>query len=106
MEKLKLFARGNEKDRNFFIIEKNQTFFSLFPKFLLNCGFRNNIYLDEYQDNAPRIDDFIDMQENFKNENYDIDLIYGKDKIILIIRTSVNLRDKLTEGIQSICSSR
>jgi hypothetical protein len=100
--KLKLVGSGNEGNRNFFILSKEDSFFSLFPLFLIGCGIKNIGIYEDYQEDKPDINSFNNKIENFKNEEYDIDLIYTSDKIILIVRTDISNREKLLFGIKKI----
>ena len=104
IKKLKLFGAGNNDRRSFYAIEKKQSFFSSFANFLINCGFNGNLYVDEYQEDPPKIEKFIDFQENFKNKSYDIDVIFGKEKIILIIRADKKNLEYIKKGIESMCN--
>jgi hypothetical protein len=101
-KKLKLLGSGNESRRSFFILSKEDSFFSLFPLFLIGCGFKNIGVYEDYQQEKPNINSFLNKIEHFKNEEYEIDLIYTIDRIILIIRTDECNRDKLISGIKRI----
>ena len=102
INKLKLIGSGNEKRRNFFILSKEESFFSLFPLFLIGCGFKNIAIFEEYQENKPDIKIFNNNINHFQNEDYDIDLIYTQNKIILIVRTDISNREKLIFGIKKM----
>ena len=101
---MKLTGSGNEDGRFFYIFDKDITFFSLFPKFLLGCGFEDLGVYEEYQEKLPNINNFKNKIEHFKNNEYDIDIIYTHDKIILIIRTEEKNRNYLISGISSMSS--
>jgi len=101
-KKLRLIGSGNDKKRNFFILNKEKSFFSLFPLFLISCGFKNIKEYEDYQEEKPDIDEFTNRVEHFKNQEYDIDLIYTQNRIILIIRTEEKNRDNLISGIKRI----
>ena len=103
IKKLKLSGAGNSDRRSFYMIEKKQDFFSFFANFLINCGFNGNLYVDEYQEDPPKIEKFIDFQEHFKNKDYDIDVIFGKEKIILIIRANKKNLEHVKSGIENMC---
>lgn len=102
MSKLKLIGSGNEENRNFFILNKEDSFFSLFPIFLIGCGIKNIGIYEDYQEEKPNINQFTNKIENFRNEKYDIDIIYTNDRIILIVRTEISNRDKLLSGIKKM----
>lgn len=105
MNKMKLTGSGNEEGRFFYIFDKSANFFSLFPRFLLGCGFENIGVYEDYQEKPPAIDNFKNKIEHFKNEEYDIDVVFTHDKIMLIVRTEEKNRENLLSGIQSISSN-
>lgn len=100
--KLKLLGSGNEENRSFFILSKEESFFSLFPLFLIGCGITKIGSYEDYQEDKPDIRTFNNRIEYFRNEKYEIDLIYTTDKIFLIIRTDVSNRNELLVGIKKI----
>lgn len=102
IKKLKLIGSGNENERNFFILNKEDSFFSLFPIFLISIGFRNIGNFESYQDDKPDLASFKNKIDHFKNNDYDIDIIYTEDRIILIIRTDMYNRDKLIANINKL----
>jgi len=104
MEKLKLTGTGNKERRSYFILSKEQRFFSLFPIFLMNCGFKNIGIYEDYQEGTD-IATFKDTIEHMQNEDYDIDIVYTSDKIILIVRTDADNREKLLSAIKKIADS-
>lgn len=93
--KLKLIGSVNEGKRNVFILSKEKKFISLFPLFLINCGFKDIGIYEDYQEEEPDMNNLTDKIQHFQNEEYDIDLVYTLNRIILIIRTEVNNREKL-----------
>jgi hypothetical protein len=104
MNKLAVLGSGNEGSRSFFIFEKNESFFSLFPLFLSGCGFKKIGVYESYQDDKPSLNKLNNRVENFKNENYDIDVIYTQDRIILLVRTDSSNREKLIAGIERMAN--
>ena len=102
INKMKLVGSGNSDGRFFYIFDKNMNFFSLFPKFLLGCGFKDLGVYEDYQEKVPNINKIENRIENFKNSEYDIDVIYTQDKIMLIIRTEEKNRNNLIFGISSM----
>jgi hypothetical protein len=103
IKKLKLTGSGNKEGRSFFIMEKKKEFFPLFSNFLINCGIQDPNFVDEYSENAPNINNFIDRVYHFQNEKYDLDLILTEGKIILIVRTNKSNLVTLRKGIEKIC---
>lgn len=104
IKKLKLIGSGNKDKRNFFVLSKEESFFSLFPLFLINCGFKNIGIYEDYQEEKPDLNNFNNKIEHFQNENYDIDLIYTTNRIIIIIRTNFSNREKLLQGIKNLAN--
>jgi hypothetical protein len=101
-KKMKLIGSGNEGERSFFILSKDYSFFSSFPLFLMGCGFNDIGIYEDYQEDKQDIKKFNNKIEHFQNEEYDIDLIYTSDRIILIVRTDKSNREKLLIGIKKI----
>jgi len=101
-KKLKLIGTGNEDGRNFFVLSKEDSFFALFPMFLLNCEFKKIGIFEDYQEDKPDLNALTNTLQHFKNENYDIDIVYTQDKIILIVRTAIENRKKLVSAIESM----
>ncbi|MFH0752339.1 MAG: hypothetical protein V1914_01950 [archaeon] len=105
MEKLRLYGSGNEGRRNYYILGKEQKFLSLFPMFLLNCGIQEIGIFEDYQEDAPKIKDMNNTLEHFENQDYDIDVVYTSDKVILIVRTASENREKLVAAIEKIATA-
>jgi hypothetical protein len=105
MKKHKLIGLGSSGNRNFYIFQKESSFIYLFPVFLKSLGFKNTGVYEDYKEdkkNKPDIKTMNNFVEHFKNEKYDIDLIYTLDKIILIIRGSSTNRENLVSAIKKI----
>lgn len=100
--KLDLIGSGNQDGRFFYIFSKDSSFFSLFPKFLMGCGFENLGAYEDYSSDFPDLDLLENKIEYFKNDAYDIDIIFTRNRIILIVRTSEHNRDNLVKGIKNV----
>ncbi|GEM_PF-1760891 len=100
--KLRLIGSGNEGRRNFFILSKEESFFSVFPLFLIGCDIKRIGIYEAYQEDRPDISKFENKIEHFSNNEYDIDVIYTNNRIILIVRTDSTNRNKLLNGIKKI----
>ena len=92
---MRLTGAGNEGNRNFFIFDKDNSFQSLFAVFLVNCGFEPGSY-----ENREDICKRKNLVEHFKNDRYDIDVVYTENRIILIVRTE--LKEELNKGIEKM----
>ena len=79
MNKLKLIGLGNKDNRNYFVFKKDNSFFSLFPTFLENLDLDKLGILYEHSEESQDINDLIDVQDNVKNNEFDLDIFYGKD---------------------------
>ena len=86
MDKLTLTGLGSDKNRLFFIIKKGKGLRPFLAYLLLKCGFENNIFLTEYDDDHIDVINFEDTQSNYKNDDFDIDIIFGHRCIVLVIR--------------------
>jgi hypothetical protein len=89
MKKLKLFGLGNNDERSYFIFEKSLDFFSLFSDFLTKLGMQKSGSFYDYENDSIDLEETIDIVENMSDKNYDIDIFYGKNKIIVVIRSVI-----------------
>ncbi len=92
MKKCFLISMGNDGYRYRYSFEKNEGFKPLICQFLFRLGFGDEAdsYFADYSCEFPKgvkIKDLKDEVWNFKNENFDIDIFYGLEEIILIVRT-------------------
>lgn len=102
MNRLKLIGLGNKDNRNCFIFKKDNSFFSLFPAFLESLGLDKLSIMYEHSEEPQDINELIDIQDNVKNDEFDLDVFYGKNNFIVIIRTSEVNRNKLITEIKKI----
>lgn len=56
----------------------------------------------EHSEEPQDINELIDIQDNLRNDEFDLDIFYGKDKFIVIIRTGEANRNKLITEIKKI----
>lgn len=96
---MKLMGSGNKENRSYYIFEKSNDFFYFFSRFLLGCGFENLEEYEDYQEKIPDLNYFENEVENFKNELYDIDVIFTHNRIILIVRTDEENKKNVILGI-------
>lgn len=87
MEKIKLYGLGNSGERSYFVFEKRLSFFRSFATFLDALNIEKPVSFYEYDENALNLDDVTDTAEHTKNDEYDIDFFYGKNRIVVLIRT-------------------
>ena len=83
MKSLKLIGLGNNEfnKRSTFLLEQSELFQKYFNEILEKIKIQDKIY-DEQLPIKSRINEI----DYFKNEDYEIDVIYTKDTIILIVR--------------------
>ena len=83
MKTLKLIGLGNDEfnKRSSFILEQSEFFQKDFNKILEKIKIKDMIY-DEQLPIKSRMNEI----DHFKNEDYDIDVVYTIDTIILIVR--------------------
>lgn len=102
IKKLRLVSSGTDDNRVYFIIEKSNLFFELFPLFLISCGFRNIGVFDDYLIVKPDIYRICNKIDRFISSEEDIDLIYTIDKIVVIVRTSEDKREIIVDKFRRI----
>ena len=92
-EKCFLVGIGNDGYRYRYSFEKSEGFKPLFCQFLFRLGFKGEAddYFTDYESEFPKkgkVKNLNDIVWNFKNENFDVDVFYGLEEIILIVRTN------------------
>ncbi|NIA04055.1 MAG: hypothetical protein GWP09_01765 [Nitrospiraceae bacterium] len=102
MNKLKLIGLGNNGNRSYFIFKKDNSFFSLFPTFLKNLGLNKLSIMYENSEEPQDINKLIDTQDNTRNNDFDLDIFYGKNNFIVVVRTRESNRDRLMTEIKKI----
>ena len=88
MKTLKLIGLGNDQldKRSSFLLEKSEFFQQYLNEILKKIGIDDQIYEEE------PIDGRIDEIDHFKNEDYDIDVVYTTNKIVILVRAEqINL---------------
>lgn len=102
INKLKLVSSGIEGNRVFFIVEKSNSFFDLFPVFLVSCGFRDIGVFNDYQFLKPEISRIYNKTERYLSCSCDIDLAYSLDKIFIFVRASEDERELIVDKFRRI----
>jgi hypothetical protein len=114
MRKLKLLGLKKGKSHSVFHIEKDEIFLQKFRNFLHNLGFDKNITANELLKLLGDVDNNYSMKKYsnelyqdkyfyFENENYRIDLFFGKEKITVSIFTSLDDQQIITKLITDFC---
>ena len=118
MNPIKIFGlRKTEKHSNY-ELEKRQEFFSGFRKLLVDLDFGDeSSNIEIYGFGRPSGDDgepiltkeddiakYIDRHYYFENDSFRVDVIFGKEKIFLIINSDKDRQEKISEKVQKFCS--
>jgi len=81
MKALELKGLGSADNRSYFILKKENFFKNYFNKILEKAGIDDRIY-DEQGLILERNNEI----DHFKNKNFDIDVIYTSNRIIILVR--------------------
>jgi len=114
MKKLKLYGIKKGETHNVFQIEKNESFLEYFRESLHELGFKKHTtaiellkLLGDSDDNysAKKYSDelYQDKYFYFENEEFKIDVFFGKERVIVSIFTSSDNQQKLTSLIMKFC---
>ncbi len=105
MSKLKLYGISKQENRVHFRLGKKQAFLDVFRKILLRFGFWDARYwhYDEIKDKDDKINNLTDFCDHLQNEKYDIDIIFGKKRIIVIVRAKQKDKDKFIKELNKFC---
>jgi len=102
MNKLKITGLSNLGKRSVYIFQKENSFFSLFPIFLDSLNLEKLGTFYTYDAKPFNIKELVDNEDHTENKDYDLDVYYGKDKIIVVIRTNEKNREKVINEIKKI----
>ncbi|MBT3297718.1 hypothetical protein HN385_02245 [archaeon] len=102
MIKLKLIGLGNNGYWNYFIFQKDNHFLSIFPTLLEKLDLSKTSSLHEFVEEKYDINEKVDLLEQTQNQSYDLEIFYGKDKIIVVIRTEEKNREDVLDKIKDI----
>ncbi len=94
MKKHKFTLTGTSNDgyRHRYTIKKNEDFKKAFFKFMTDLEFdedkiKRYFLSKDGNEIELKISDFEDVCSNYENKKYDVDVFYGRFKIIIIVRT-------------------
>jgi len=116
MKPVKIHGSGKSENHSSFILSKEQQFFSEFRQFLIDLGFDKDEF-DVYKFGRP-LDDQCEPIENkeddiknytdkhfyFHNDQYDIDVVFGKDRIFVSINTKEDRQEEISEKLKKFVS--
>ncbi len=117
MNKLSLLGLNKEKHKLIFRFKKTRNFFKVFPELLDSLKLdktasfyqfdEEDIFLEEHglstfkAEKGSKIE-IEDLLETTKNDKYELDIFYGKNDIIIVIRSSSVAEKRLTEELLKI----
>lgn len=112
MVKIKLLGVGKSEHRNYFIFPKEQDFFRICRQILLDLGVKrfdadsfarptDKKWGEPIFDKEDKIKDYTDKYYSFRDEEgqYDIELIFGENKVFLIIYAKTNKQKEISKII-------
>ncbi len=95
-----LMGTDNDGVRHRYSVEKNDGFKGVFIKFMEELGFDGAAIKKQFEEHhfddeteeevykTLKVSEIVDVCKYYKNNEYELDVFYGKDKIILVIRTN------------------
>lgn len=103
MKKLKLKSLFKSGDKVIVGVDKSQSFFTLFPKFLINCKLTKNEFVEDYQFYDPVIESMTDSVYFLSNAEHDLTLIFGTKAIFIqIISNDLKYMESMLLGLSKI----
>lgn len=94
-----LTGTGNDGFRHRYSVKKNEHFKKAFVKFMIDLGFdektlplpwgdyeESGIHIDK-KEGEIKVNEIEDICLNYNNRKYDLDVFYGRFKIIIVVRT-------------------
>src|SRR3990172_6351409 len=114
---IKIFSLGKFEFHNYYVLEKKQEFFTGFRQFLEDLGLgRKDSTYEIYSFGRPEdgmgepittkeeeIKFYIDKHFYFENKEYFIDVVFGNDRIFLMIHSKHDKEKEISEKIQKFC---
>ncbi|MSS74050.1 hypothetical protein EXS72_00215 [Candidatus Pacearchaeota archaeon] len=114
---VKIFGLSKFEFHTFYELKKEQDFLSGFRKCLVDMGFGEEKYnIEIYGFGRPNdkdaepdtskeedIKDYIDKHYFFQNNEFMIDLVFGKDKIFLMVASKKNKQQEISKKVQKFC---
>mgnify|MGYP006272467035 CR=1 FL=1 len=97
MTKLKLTGLGEKDNKSYFIFEKDENILNNIQILLDNLGFDKLGLIYENEESNMSIEGLTDIYDTISNQDYELDFLFGKDKLVLIARSDNN--DKLKKEI-------
>lgn len=104
-DKLKLYSVRKVDTLEIFKIEKRQIFYKKFRQLLDRLGIKDTEswhYDPTFNREFPinKLNNFVDI---FKGKNFEVDLIFTKDRVIILLRGSDLIRKNFIDELMSFC---
>jgi hypothetical protein len=109
-EKFTLTGTDNDGRRHRYSVRKNELFKKSFLKFMEDLGFNPEIIGKTFWSSDEetgecielKISEFEDCIRHYQNKKFDVDVFFGKLKIILVVRTKS--REKMVDHLEKKAS--
>ena len=88
-ERARLVGMGNEDNRAYFVFEKTDAFFRMFLEVLQKADIAGTGCLYLYTEDPTSVKKVTDNIEHIKNQDIDIDIFYGKLRVIVVVRSDL-----------------
>ena len=109
MKKIKLIGIKKSKDYNYLVFPKKQEIFSFLREFLKNFGIEGSEAegigrpidkIGEYNIKKElKIRNYSDKYVYFQTKDYDIDIVFGKNRVFMFIHTKKDMQNALSKLI-------
>ncbi len=114
MVKIKLLGVERSEKHHFYLFFKTQEFFPFMRNLLKDLGFdistyesfgrpTDKKYGEPIQDQEEEIKKYTDEKFKFQNDEYFIEVIFGKNKVFLMIHTESDRQSKLIDILNKYC---
>ena len=120
---IKIIGTLKSKFHSFYILEKKQEFFAGFRKFLVDMGVGaetgggnedTNVEIYSFgrpfdKDGEPIVSEednigkYIDLHYSYKTKKYFIDLVFGKEKIFLVVFSKDDYQQEIQNNLGKFC---
>ena len=102
---LRMYSTRKMDNKTIFKIEKRQDFYKKFRVLLINMGFPDveTWHYDPSFNREFPIHKLVNFVDTFKNKNTEIDLVFTRDRIIIVLRSTEALRKKFIDELMNFC---
>jgi hypothetical protein len=108
MVKIKVLGMGKSAKHNYYIFHKTQQLFSIIRDLLKELGFEkyewdafgrpeDPEYHEPIFDQENNIGDYNDRRTSYEKNEYYIEIIFGRDKVFLMIHTQKDRQQKIVD---------